>query len=171
MSFTEWMYILMGIFFIIANTILITKNIKDERNSAPNGKTFVKKFYEKLTDIEKALQIAKVPSFDTNIKGYSFKVSVKKDDTPKGLEYETIPVYKSYCVYINNEAVCRAHILHINCKDKIYIEFSSTRKYAEVIDIVNNVHNQAKEILTENNKKYFNTDKDSFFYNKSSEGN
>ncbi len=163
-----WMYIVFGLLYFIIMVWIIFRNVKDARNSAPNGKTFVKKFYKKLTDIEKALQTARASSFNTNIKGHSFKVAVRKDDGPKNLEYEIIPVYKSYCVYIDDEAVCRAHVLHINCKDKIYIEFSSSRKHAEVIDIVDSVHSQAEEILTNYYKKYFHVDKNSFFNNEGS---
>jgi hypothetical protein len=145
---------------------MIIKNIKDYRNSAPYGKRFIKRFYDKLTSIDRALHIADAPSFVTAVNSKTFKVTVRKDETPKGLEFETIPVYKSYCVYIDGEAVCRAHVLHINSKNKIYIEFSSKRKYSEVIEIVDSVYVMAKEILTEDTKKWLSTDKRSFYETK-----
>jgi hypothetical protein len=144
----------------------MVKDIKDTRNSMPHGKTFTKKFYKKLTDISKAEEIAKVPGFVSKLKGLDFSVNVVKDDVPKGLMYETIPAYKSYCIYIDNEAVCRAHSLHIEYKDMVYLEFSSKRPYKEIVEIVENVYTQAEEILAEHNKKIFNTDSHSF-YNKS----
>lgn len=162
-----WLYILLGLFYCIFIVWLIIKDIKDVRNSMPHGKTFTKKFYKKLTDISKAIEIAKVPGLVSKLKGLDFSINVVKDDVPKGLMYETIPAYKSYCVYIDNEAVCRAHILHIEYKDTIYLEFSSKRHYKEIIEIVENVYAQAEEILAEYNKKIFNTDSHSF-YNKSS---
>lgn len=165
-NWTNWLYLLMGIFCIVITIVVLVKDIKEARNTAPHGKTFTKKFYEKLVEIHKAGEVTGAPGFISKVKGLSFTVNIVKDEVPKGLEYETIPIYKSYCVYVDNEAVCRAHILQIDFKDKIYLEFSSKRKYAEVIEIVESVYTQAKEALAEYNKKWYNADKQSFFYNK-----
>ena len=159
----NWLYVLPYIIITIIYIVCISRSIIKYKNSAPHGTTFTKKFLAKLVNIDRALYWAEVPSFSTWVNGQNFNVTVRKDETPKGLEYESISAYKSYCAYIDNEAVCRVHILHVNCKDTIYLEFSSKRKYDEIIEIINNVYTQAENILTEHDKKWFNTDRRSFY--------
>ena len=132
-------------------TIACIKEIKEFRNSVPNGKAFVKKFYNKVISINIAQQVLELPNI------------VSQEMVPEGLEYKTIPKYKSFCIYIEDEAVCRVHILEVNYKNKICFDFSSKRPRCEIIEIIDEAYLIAEKELKEFNKKYYNINKNSFY--------
>ena len=72
-----------------------------------------------------------------------------------GLEYSSIPMYKCFDVYINEELVCRQHIIKELSKDKVWFEFSSQRKRDEIINIIKEADEPAKEFLKKNNKELY----------------
>lgn len=138
-------------FAVIFTVYMIVSEYRTCQQVPPDGKIFVKEFSEIVSDIYRAQEISGFKflySFQNNI---TFKVSVKQDDTPEGLEYRTIPVYKSFSIYINDELVCREHIF----KDKHYFEFSSKRKRDEVITLVKESREHAKEILRKDNEELY----------------
>ena len=141
--------------FIIIFIASIIRDIKLERRRAPDGKVFIKDFSEKLIDIQRALSSSNKDNFVVEKLHHSFNVNVVKDEGPEGLEYNTIPVHKSYCAYINNEPVCRVHVIHVNCRDKYYLDFSRKRPYKEAIEILEAAYNSAKVIRKEYYKDMF----------------
>ena len=135
---------------IIAFIISVVRDVKVMRRQAPDGKVFKKEFADIVDDIYTAQDIGKFKflySFQNNI---TFKVRVEKN-TPDGLEYKSIPVYKSYDIYINDELVCINHIF----KEQHHFEFSGRRERDEVITLVKEAHKHAKEILQKSNKEMY----------------
>lgn len=157
MDFMEYFCIACAIGVLVLMTILKVKDVKKYRRTPPDGKVFIKTFYDTITDIYLGQTRVKTEYFTSTVNGITFNVNVKKDETPAGLKYETIPLHKSYCAYINNEAVCRVHILQVNCKDKIYLDFSAKRKCTEIVEIIEGALPAAKAA----NKQYY---KDTGFY-------
>jgi hypothetical protein len=81
-------------------------------------------------------------------------------------------MYKSYAVYIDDELVCRVHVIHKDCKDKVfYVEFSSRRKRDEVIDIVKKAQKVANEYNHEHAVQWFSKYDSKSFYTEVSDGN
>jgi hypothetical protein len=72
-----------------------------------------------------------------------------------GLEYSSIPKYKCYDVYINEELVCREHIIRELSTDKIWFEFSSRRERDEIITIIKEADTPSKEISKQSNKELY----------------
>ena len=96
---------------------------------------------------------------------------MKKEVPYDGLEWETIPMYYGYGVYINDEIVCRVHIIDANCKKIHFIEFSSKRDRDEVIEIIKEAHKTAKEHNHDQWTKWFSKyDSKSFYQDYSSSG-
>ena len=141
--------------FSIGIIISIIRDVKAERRRAPDGKVFVKEFSEKLIYIQKALSNSNKDNFVIEKLHHSFNVNVVKEEVPEGLEYSTIPVHKSYCAYINDEPVCRVHVIHVNCKDKYYLDFSRKRPYKEAIEILETAYSSAKALRKEYYKDMF----------------
>ena len=133
---------------------------------------------EMLDDIETALTNSKEEyleafigdNFQFNVK-FRFNVKVEKETPYIGLEYETIPMYKSYAVYIDDEIVCRAHVIRQLSKDHTFLEFSSKRKSDEVIDIVKKADKVARELNHERVVKWFSKYDSKSFYSEVSDGN
>lgn len=150
----KWCLAIFNIIFIACVIISVIKDIRAVQRSAPYGKVFKKEFSEIIEDIFKAQKISDqthIPAFVNNI---LFKVVVD-EYKPSGLEYSTIPMYKCYDIYINEEIVCREHIIRENCKDKIWFEFSRKRDRDEIITLVKAAYEPAKEILQKNNKELY----------------
>ena len=144
--------------------ITITE-IRASRRQAPDGKVFVKDFMEMIYDIEDALIDSKKEYLEAFVSGnFKFKVRVNKEVPYVGLEYETIPMYKSHAIYIDDELVCRAHTIYKDCKNNTFIEFSSQRKRDEVIDIVKKVYKVAKEYNHESITRLFSKYDSKSFY-------
>lgn len=162
------------IFSITAVFILsfIINDIKAFRRQAPYGKVFVRDFMEMLDDIETALTNSKEEYLEAFVSGnFKFNVKVEKETPHIGLEYETIPMYKSYAVYIDDEIVCRAHVIRQLSKDHTFLEFSSKRKSDEVIDIVKKADKVARELNHERVVKWFGKYNSKSFYSGVSDGN
>jgi len=146
-----WCIVMLIFITAIGMTCMITKDVKAWRRKAPDGKVFVRDFMQMIEDIETALTHSKKDNVEATISGnFKFKVRVSKEVPYVGLEFETIPMYKSHGVYINDELVCRAHIIRGYCKNNIFIEFSSKRKRDEVIDIIKRAQKVANEYIYEN---------------------
>ena len=151
---------------------MILGDIKECRRKAPYGKVFVRDFMEMIDDIETAIIHSNKEYIDTFINGnFKFKVKVKKELPYTGLEFVTIPMYKSYAVYIDDEIVCRAHIIRQLSKDHTFLEFSSNRKMDEVIDIVKKAYKVAREYNHERINNWFSKYDSKSFYSEISDGN
>ena len=149
---TYW-YDYMIVFLLITTFIVVMiKDIKNTRNSIPDGKAFIKKFDNFIYTIQRAQEIGNIESVWTYKNNLTFKVRVERINTPKGFKYT--PVYKGYSVYINDELVCIEHIFHI-WKDKICLDFSDKRNTKEIIDIVNGAYIEAKEIIDKDFDDYW----------------
>ena len=144
--------IVLSLIMVICLFAIAVKEYKNHVNSMPNGKNFVKNFVSKIDTIQRVTDNSN--SITVTVKGRGFNVSAKKDDNPKGLEYETIPVYRSTCIYIDDEPVCRMHNLHLSFKDNYYLEFSSKRRCKEVIEITEEAFKIADQIRDEQIKTY-----------------
>ena len=152
---------LCGITMLILMIIDAKKEIKQWRNQAPNGKDFIKNFSKALLDIRYCQQIYTnkgikdnkqyIDYVPANVNNTLFKVKVLKDNTPEGLEYSTIPRYKSYTVYINDEPVCREHIFN----DKSSFEFTCKRERDEVIQIVMQAYEVARPDVEADHKRIY----------------
>ena len=154
---------------IICFTAMIVKEVRQSNRQAPYGKVFVRDFMEMVDDIETAILDSKIEYISVVIGGlFEFKVRIDKETPYQGLEYETIPMYRSHAIYIDDELVCRAHVLDIHCKKRAFIEFSSKRKREEVIDILKSAHVVAKEYNRKNISKWFSKYDSKSFYNYSS---
>lgn len=156
------------IVFSIVGAFLVSYMIQDiraARRAAPYGKVFVRDFMEMIDNIETALTNSKKDCLEAFVTGnFKFKVKVEKETPYIGLEYETIPMYKSYAVYINDEIVCRAHVITKYSKDYTFLEFSSKRKRDEVIDIIKKADNVAREYNHERITNWFSKYDNKSFY-------
>lgn len=121
----------------------IKKEVKLWRNQIPDGKDFVNKFNTVVSDIAYACSDDTTP-LPCWVNGIMFKVYAKKINNSH-LNYNQM--YKCFEVWVNGELVCREHIIHKNCKDYIYFEFTDKRKKEEIVDIVNEAHKPAREII------------------------
>lgn len=150
----------------------VITDIKASRRQAPYGKVFIRDFMEMIDDIETALTDTRKEYLEAFVTGnFKFKVRVEKETPYIGLEYETIPMYKSYAVYIDDEIVCRAHVIRQLSKDHTFLEFSSKRKRDEVIDIVKKADKVARELNHERVVKWFSKYDSKSFYSEVSDGN
>lgn len=149
-----WYYyvsvLLVGVYF----TLMIIKDIRDHQNELPYGKRAIKKFADKVYRIYDANKISKEKMIP-NKGGMILAVEVVEKDTGKGLEYETIPMYKCKAVYINDEEVARVHSVHSNMKDHIFLEFTTKRKMKEIEEIVDAAYNMAEPIYQAHHDKMF----------------
>ena len=143
-----------SIIYIICLVISIIKDVRTVRRCAPYGKVFKREFAKIISDIYKAQEISKnehMPVFTNRI---TFKIRVD-EYKPVGLEYSTIPMYKCYDIYINDELVCKEHIIRECGKDKIWFEFSRQRERDEIITIIKSAYEYAKEILQKNSEELY----------------
>ena len=156
------------IIFWVSFTI---KDIKKMRRQPPDGKVFIKEFVETVKDIYDGIvnsRIDKNVDFITShVNKHTFRVRVEKQAPYDGLEFETIPMYKNYTIYIDDEVVCRVHFIHKDCKDKPFIEFSSKRDRDEVIEILRCAHVVANEINHEWTRQLFSKYNSKSFYQSS----
>ena len=157
---------------VVFSLYMAITEIKASRRQAPDGKVFVRDFMEMIEDIETALTDSNKDYLEAFVSGnFKFKVRVNKEVPYVGLKYETIPMYKSHAIYIDDEIVCRVHVIDKDCKDNAFIEFSSRRKRDEVIDIVKKAHKVAKEYNHENITKWFSKYHSKSFYTEENGGN
>lgn len=142
MDFLEFGWaIIVSLFFVL----ITIKEVKEHRRLAPNGKVFVKEFVNKIEVIESATK-HRGKSSTVEKDNFKFEVSIKADEKLKGLEYETIPVHTSKCVYINDEPICRVHYIHAHTKDKYYLDFTCKRNLNEILDIIESSYKVCKAI-------------------------
>lgn len=160
----EFFVIIVASVFYIIVTIA---EIRKYRRQAPNGKVFTRKFSDLISAICRASEYDKAKSsLETVVNNKTFKVQVLTELTCKSLKYDTIPTYKSYLIYINEELVCREHILSLDYKEeKVYFEFSFKRELNEIVEIITSAAMEAKKINTAHFNKLLNSDKQSFFIN------
>jgi hypothetical protein len=143
-------------------TLVIIKEVKSNRRLAPDGKVFVREFVNKVNIIESATKHLDKPS-TVEKDNFKFEITVKEDERLKGLEYETIPVHTSKCVYINNEPVCRIHRIDVSTKARYYLDFTNKRHLNEIIDIVESSYKACKSyedarwknLLDPSNKSFY----------------
>ena len=154
MDALDWGLLVAGSLMIIAMIYSAVQDAKEARRAAPYGKVFKKEFSEIIDNIYKAQQISKNEHMTAFVNNVMFKVEVD-EYKPMGLEYSSIPMYRCYDVYINEELVCRQHIIKELSKDKIWFEFSSQRKRDEIINIIKEADEPAKEFLKKNNKELY----------------
>jgi hypothetical protein len=96
---------------------------------------------------------------------YQFRVKAVEEENRECLDYPGSQVYRSHAIYINDELVCRVHLLGRWNNNSILVEFSSNRNKDEVIDIVNKAHKQATQYIKEKNDNLFDKKDSKSFYN------
>lgn len=150
----KWCVAIFSITCIICWIIVIIKEVRASRRMAPYGKVFKREFAEIIDNIYRAQLYSKNEhmSVFTNDMKFDIRVAEYKQI---GLEYSTIPMYKCFDIYINEELVCRQHIIKELSKDKVWFEFSSQRKRDEIIDIIKEADEPTKEILKQSNKELY----------------
>lgn len=148
----KWCAVIFGIICIICWIIGIIKEVRASRRMAPYGKVFKKEFAEIIDNIYKAQNYSKNEHMPVFTNGMKFDIRVA-EYKQIGLEYSTIPMYKYFDIYINEELVCREHIIKEFSKDKVWFEFSSKRKRDEIINIIKEADAPAKEILNKGYKE------------------
>lgn len=148
----KWCVAIFGIICIICWIIGIIKEVRASRRMAPYGKVFKKEFAEIVDNIYKAQNYSKNEHMPVFTNGMKFDIRVA-EYKQIGLEYSTIPMYKYFDIYINEELVCREHIIKEFSKDKVWFEFSSQRKRDEIINIIKEANISAKEFLDKGYKE------------------
>ena len=143
------LYIILFSIAVVAYMIVIVKGIKASRNSIPEGKAFIKEFSKIIENIYLAHKLHNLKSTDVVLNNKVFKVSVERVFEYEGFKYSTIPMYESYLICINDEPVCRKHIIRPEYKTKVFLEFSDKRKINEIVDILKAYNITAKNILVE----------------------
>jgi hypothetical protein len=167
-----WCVVIIMFITVVGMLYMAVRDIKAVRRQAPDGKIFIRDFMEMIDDIETALIDSKKDYLEAFVSGnFKFKVRVNKEFPYVGLEYETIPMYKSHAIYIDDELVCRVHIIHKYYKDKFFVEFSSRRKREEIIDIVKRAQKVANEYNHENITNWFSKYDSKSFYTEENGGN
>lgn len=157
--------IIISIVMILLTIICLTAmTVKEANRKAPYGKVFVKEFIDMVDDINTAIIHNSLPCIAVNVHRHSFKVNIKSEVPYNGLQYETIPVYKSYAIYIDDEIVCRCHHIQHGYKDHHFIEFSSKREIDEVIEIIKEAYIEAKEHNHDYMRKLFSKFNSKSFY-------
>lgn len=129
--------------------IVIARFIETSRNSIPEGKAFIKEFSKIIENIYLAHKLHNLKSADVVLNNKVFKVSVERVFEYEGFRYSTIPMYESYLICINDEPVCRKHIIRPEYKTKVFLEFSNKREISEIIDIIKAYNITAKNLLVE----------------------
>lgn len=149
MNLVDMLFVVFLIVVVIFWIVCFTKEIRKYRRKVPDGKVFIKEFVEMVQDTQTAVLYLmldkKIDYIDINIKEHNFKVSIKSEASYEGLTYSTIPMYMSCGIYIDDEIVCRLHIINDYLKKRNFIEFSSKRNIDEVLEILKGAHSIAKE--------------------------
>ena len=151
---SKYVMLILTIIMVIVYIASIIRDIKQSRRMAPYGKVFKKEFAEIIDNIYRAQLYSKNEHMPVFTNGMKFDIRVA-EYKQVGLEYSSIPMYKCFDVYINEELVCRQHIIKELSKDKVWFEFSSQRKRDEIIDIIKEADAPAKEFLKKNNKELY----------------
>lgn len=150
----KWCVAIFGITCILCWIIATIKSVRESNRMAPYGKVFKKEFAEIIDNIYRAQLYSKNEHMPVFTNGMKFDIRVA-EYKQVGLEYSSIPMYKCFDIYINEELVCREHILRELSKDKVWFEFSSQRKRDEIINIIKEADEPAKEFLKKNNKELY----------------
>ena len=152
-----WTFVVATAFVSLITWSCVIKDIKETNNKAPNGKKFIKKFDEIVDDIHTAQIKSKVQEMWATKNNKTFKVRVEHKPSDS-MDFTTR--YKLNNIYINDELVCKEHILKVYSKDIVTFEFSHKRDIDEIVDIVTIAHKQAKEIIDEYYKEMLNISKE-----------
>jgi hypothetical protein len=166
-----WFIIFSSLYVCIYSTVLFCSSNKQQIS---------KRLFKKVLYIYHVINKGCLPKetdfITVSNKGAQFRVSVsfKEIAEAKSLNSSSHSVYRFYNVFINDELVCRLHILE--SKDNILsqhlIEMSDTRKEAEIAELIKLAYKSSKQVQ----KKYYKNvtftsldlDKKSSFYDLSS---
>ena len=149
--------IFVGVLVVVSCFIFIAsvvRDVKEMRRQPPYGKVFKKDFKQIINDIYRAQLVSQHSAMNCRDVDGKFMVRVA-EYKPEGLEYPTIPMYRCYDVYINDELVCKEHVIKEYSRDKVWFEFSGKRERDEIITLVKSAHKPAKECLELNNKEFY----------------
>jgi hypothetical protein len=154
MSKADIIFAILGIISFIGYIYFCSKAWKLDNRKFPTGKVAIRNFYENVDCIQRTLTFFKGENISFHTKDADFTVSVAESNH-KGLEYESIPMYFSKAVYINDECVAIIHIINKSYNKKIkYLELSSKRKAEEIEELVAAAGKIAKEILNDYHEKH-----------------
>ena len=110
----------------------------------PSDYFVTKRLKQRVKKIHTA--IGRIPSknyLTFNSKGKAFNIKVIEAEVPKGLKFETSPVYTCFDVLIDNEIVCKVHKLSHFSRDKIVVEFSYNRSEYEINQLIKDAYRVA----------------------------
>ena len=137
-----WVY-LASIIVIFLIMLHITLSYSDS-----SGQGFGRHIYKKVCEIENATSQSNEDSLKFINKNKQFTIQIKKEAAP-GLRYETIPAYFCKNIYINDELVCKIHVLDGLFRKKYSTEFSSKREETEILGLLNIAYKYAKRLNRE----------------------
>lgn len=142
-------FLICGVGFIISIIVCIISDCRRTSQQPPNGKKFKEKFITMVKQIYSAQIDSKTPYLAvTTPNGYRFDVKVVKESLVNGVKCSESP-YKSYGIYIDEQLVCRVHILTDRSTLHTHIEFTMNRYIEEIIEIVSIADKQADKIIEE----------------------
>lgn len=150
-----WMCVCIVAIAVAGEIILYEIN---SANELPYGRRAAKKLVSKIIRIEDANRVSNSYAI-VSCNGVMFSVKVVNNEVAKGLAFETIPMYTSRSLLINDEEVVRVHKIKHQWKDKYFLEFSSKRKMSEVVEIVDAAYNWANAAYDEYISKTFKDEK------------
>lgn len=107
-------------------------------NEARTGRRWRRKFIEKLETIYNVT--GDNGPLELKYNGHTFNIKVVDEPKQVGLEYDTIPMYKSKLLYINDEPVCRVHYIESLFRKYKFLEFTNSRKFEEIIELTQGVY-------------------------------
>lgn len=107
-------------------------------NEQRTGRRWKRKFIEKLETIYNIT--GNNEPLELKYNGHIFKIKVVDEPRQKGLEYPTIPMYKSKLLCINDEPVCRIHYIDGMFRKYKFLEFTNSRKFEEIVELTHGVY-------------------------------
>lgn len=107
-------------------------------NEKRTGRRWKRKFIEKLETIYSVTSNG--DTIELKFNGHIFNIKVVDEPKQVGLEYDTIPMYKSKLLYINDEPVCRVHYIESLLRKYKFLEFTNARKFEEIVELTQGVY-------------------------------
>lgn len=129
-------------------------------NTLPYGNRAIKKFIKKVETI--CSVTANDGPIELKYNNKTFMVKCIDEAKQRGLEYSTIPRYKSKLLYINDEPVCRVHYFE-NFKKHTGLEFTLSRERDEIVELVDATYMIAEIKYMGMRAKELSTTKPSFY--------
>ena len=111
-----------------------------------DSRRFGKRMYKKLCTIASAISYSKKDCLEITSMGEKFFVRVADEKVAPGIKYTTIPVYTCKNVYINDELVCKVHVLTGLFQKSYCTEYSHQREETEIDHLIKCAHKTAKQI-------------------------